>query len=182
MADVIAPTPGTPTPDPTPTPTPVVKVDAIPYERFKEVNDALKALKTEKEQREEADRKAQEEKLLGEKKYEELLKQRDTENAALKKEREELSKYRQEQEDKEKSRREALLKEIEDKEDRSIAEKLPSSDDIAAFTARLKGRQEARNDPKGKTGDPKTGALSPIKGETSQQYQERMRKEFQRKK
>lgn len=59
--------------------------NAIPYARFKEVNDALKTEREAREKREADDKKSSEDKLLKNKEYEKLIEQRNLELEAERK-------------------------------------------------------------------------------------------------
>ncbi len=82
-----------------------VKVESIPYERFKQVNDELKTLREEREKRAEADRKAEETRLAEEGRYKELLAKKDEELETVKPFKEKWETYQQ-------TRREALIEKI----------------------------------------------------------------------
>ena len=90
--------------------------NAIPYARFKEVNDKAKELEAKLKERDEAEKKVREKELLDQKKFEELLKTRDAE---LEKERAEKTQFAQKaqafEEEQTKLRENALSKIKDDK-------------------------------------------------------------------
>jgi hypothetical protein len=169
-----SPAPGPAAPEPTPPSTPVVKTeDAIPYPRFKEVNDQLKALKEEKEAREIAEKKAKDEKLKQDGEYQKLLEEREKEIERLKKIEGEFTSTQ-------KSIRESALAKITDEKMREIAADL-TTPKLLEFVEKLNAQPGGGGvHGKGKPTDKKADGLNPLPGETAYQYGERMKREYRR--
>lgn len=148
--------------------------NAIPYARFKEVNDQRKALEDKLKEREDADKKSADAKLIEEKKFDELLKQREAELATRRSEIASLQEKAKAYEEEQTALREQALAKIQDESLRTIAAKLPSTADIIAFgerTAPKPGPSDAKGRP--------VGPENPLKakpGESFSDWQRRTQK------
>lgn len=171
-APVVNPvSPGPTAPEPTPSPTPVVKPeDAIPYARFKEVNEQLKALREEKEARERAEKQAKEDKLKKDGEYQKLLETRDAEILRLKKVEDEYSSSQ-------KQIREQALAKITDEKMKEIAADL-STPKLLSFVETINNAQPGPGQPKGKPTNADPKGFAPLPNETAYSYGERMKKEM----
>lgn len=151
-----------------------VKPEAVPYGRFKEINDKLKELEAEKNLRTEADKKAKEDKMLDEKKYKELLDQRAKEledvRAEAKKSQEIAAKFQEQQE---KIRGEALSK-IPDEELRALAAKFADPADVLAFVNKLESQRGAAHGGKLPPVDKETKPFERRAGEAVGDYMKRI--------
>ena len=111
--------------------------NAVPYARFKEINDKLKEFEAREAKRSEDDKAAREKKLMDEKKYQELLDQKAKEledvKAEATKAAEIAKKYHEQQE---KIRADALAK-IPDDELKALASKFSDPADVLAFVNKL---------------------------------------------
>jgi len=158
-----------------PEPTPVAKTDdAIPYARFKEVNDQLKELKTWKDSREAEERSKQEQELIKSKKFDEVLAGRDAELKSAKQRLEEMTGQLSTYKDEEKRQREDLLAELKDETDKQIANEL-SLTALRRFVERTK--TEKSGSPASVKGTKATGGDNPYlkqSGESYSAYQKRV--------
>ena len=152
--------------------------NAIPYARFKEVNEKAKDLEAQLKARDDADKKAREAKLLEEKKYSELIEQRNQELVAAKQREEALVEKNKVFEERQLRLREQALEKIKDEGLKQIASKLPDVDDVLAFVEKLS--ITTKESPFGGKGGVKhDGADNPfvrLPGETYNQYQARVQK------
>lgn len=164
-------TPAPPAADPKPEPSLDVKQDSIPYPRFKEVNDKLKALEEKERERAEAEKTAKEDALIAGKKHEEVI-------TSLRSENERLKKVETESQERDKVLRESALGKITDDKLRAIGEKLPTPE-LLMFADYNTEQSGSPANPKGKPADPKD-SLAPVKGESPQAYADRMRREYKR--
>src|SRR3990167_7084277 len=102
------PAPGSPTPAPSPVSGQPVNTDAVPYARFKEVNDKLRELERKEQEREETARKAQEDEQKKRGEFEQLLKDKEKELEALRG-------FKATRENEEKAERDKLIEKLTDK-------------------------------------------------------------------
>lgn len=154
-------------------PTPVVKVeDAIPYARFKEVNDELKTLRDEKATREGAETKAKEDKMKKDGEFKTLLDQRDLEIERLKKVEIDFTSTQN-------IIRNAALAKLTDDRMREIAAEL-STPRLLEFVESYSGKIAPPGSPKGAPIDLKASGLQPLPNESPQAYSERMRAAYRK--
>lgn len=154
-------------------PTPVVKVeDAIPYARFKEVNDELKTLRDEKATREGAETKAKEDKLKKDGEFKTLLDQKDIEIDRLRK-------FEVEYKATDDIIRNAALAKLTDDKMRVMASRSKTAE-LLEFVESYSGKIAPPGSPKGAPIDLKASGLQPLPNESPQAYSERMRAAYRK--
>lgn len=138
----------------------------------KEIIAERQRLKEEKRQREEADKKAQEEKMLSEKKYEELLKQREAELEKERTEKQTLKQKAEAFEEQQKQLREQTLAKIKDGKLKDIAAEL-STAKLLEFVDELNNDKGSGFPRKASQSAEDTNPFKPKPGESWRDYQMR---------
>ena len=162
------PAPGVPPPAPIPAPGQPVNTDAVPYARFKEVNDKLRELERKEQEREETARKAQEDEQKKRGEFEQLLKDKEKELEALRG-------FKTARETEEKAERDKLIEKLTD-EDKEIGAELSMPKLRAYVEKQTKPPKTPPASARGGTTDTPELGVHPLPGETRDQYVARMEK------
>jgi DNA repair exonuclease SbcCD ATPase subunit len=99
--------------------------NTVPYERFKEINDRMKALEADLNKRTEAEKKALEDKAIEEGKLKDVLATKESELASL---QEKAEKY----EEQEQKLRKSLIDKLDDRQ-KKIAKGIPDIDNLKEY-------------------------------------------------